>query len=166
VTVELWIMHVRMATEDQVARWFADRAALRAHLASGRIRLLRPESQEALFGLMASVDVGVVPSIAFESPSLAMLEFVAQGVPIVRSESAGMDHVIQDGVNGRTFPYGDAAALRASLLEIAARPGLLDEWRRNLPQIGSDARYARSLMDLFTQLRTKTAVPTKEATNA
>jgi glycosyltransferase involved in cell wall biosynthesis len=163
--IELWIMHAQMATEEQVAPWFADAAAFRAHLASGRVRLLRPENQDALFRLMASVDVGVVPSIAFESPSLAMLEFVAQGVPVVRSESAGMDHVIQDGVNGRTFPYGDAAALRDRLLEVVARPGVLEEWRRNLPAIGSDARYARALMDLFTQLGTKSAVPTRETTH-
>jgi glycosyltransferase involved in cell wall biosynthesis len=95
----------------------------------------------------------VVPSIAYESPSLAMLEFVAQGTPVIRSESRGMDHVITDGVNGRTFPYGDAPALAAILRDLAADPSPLEAWRAALPPVASDDQYAARLAQVFDSLR-------------
>ena len=152
VPIELWIIQSRLAWPGEIEPLFPDAARFRAWLARGRIKLFRPATSEELFELMASADVGVIPSLAYESPSLVLLEFVAQRTPIVRSESAGMDHVIQDGVNGRTFPYGDWQALKAALMEILARPALLDAWRGKLPQIGSDEHYARELADLFAQV--------------
>jgi glycosyltransferase involved in cell wall biosynthesis len=146
---ELWIVHRTAATAANVARFFKNKAWLDRALEVGRIKLRRPETPEELYSTMAAADVGIIPSIQYESPSLAMLEFVAQGTPIVRSDSPGMEHVIQDGINGRTFPYGDWHALRAILLEIVRDPRLLDAWRLHLPSIGNDARYARSLKELF-----------------
>jgi len=150
---ELRIIHAQFATEAQVAPMFPDRARLREHLARGSIRLVRPADGEALYRAMAEVDVACIPSLQFESPSLALLEFVAQRTPVIRSESAGMDHVIQDGVNGRTFPYGDSRALRAALMEVIGEPALLARWSARLPEIGSDDAYAAQLLALFASLR-------------
>jgi glycosyltransferase involved in cell wall biosynthesis len=146
---ELWIVHAHEARADYLRHLFPSRRRYARDLESGRIRLLRPSTQAEVFDLMAQADVGVVPSIAFESPSLAMLEFVAQRTPILRSESAGMDHVIQDGVNGRTFPYGDARALAAVMCEVVAQPAVLSRWRASLPRIGSDDEYAAQLSRVF-----------------
>jgi glycosyltransferase involved in cell wall biosynthesis len=148
---ELWIVHAHWATPPKIEPSFPSAARFRRGLAAGRIRLFRPGDSDAVFQIMAQADVGVIPSIAYESPSLVMLEFVAQRTPLVRSESAGMDHVIQDGVNGRTFPYGDSQALAAILREIAAEPTLLDRWRARLPAIDSDSHYAAQLVRLFEE---------------
>ena len=150
--VELWIIHAHLARPENIEPLFPDATRFRRGLSRGRIKLFRPGTSDELFDLMAAADVAVVPSIAYESPSLVLLEFVAQRTPIVRSESAGMDHVIQDGINGRTFPYGDWSALRDALLEIVARPALLDEWRARLPQIGGDSLYAREVAELFARV--------------
>lgn len=150
---ELWIIHSQLATPELLRPRFPSAGRFDADLASGRIKLLRPADQSQLFELMAKADVGVVPSIAYESPSLAMLEFVAQGTPIVRSESRGMEHVIQDRVNGRTFPYGDAGALAAVIREIVAEPEVISRWRSALPPIGSDDEYAARLETVFSAVR-------------
>jgi glycosyltransferase involved in cell wall biosynthesis len=147
---ELWIVHAHWATASKIEPSFPSAARFRRALAAGRIRLLRPGDSDAVYQIMAHADVGVIPSIAYESPSLVMLEFVAQRIPVVRSESAGMDHVIQDRINGRTFPYGDWLCLADILTGIADDPAILDRWRSRLPQIGSDASYARDLATLFT----------------
>lgn len=160
---ELWIVHATLGTPEFVEPMFPDAARFRAQLASGRIRLFRPTGNEALYQLMADIDLGVVPSLQFESPSLALLEFVAQGTPIVRSASAGMDHVIQDGINGRTFPYGDWEALRNLLLDIVDDPALLERWRRRLPKIGHDAEYAGKLIDLFAAIVSRSERPRRQA---
>jgi glycosyltransferase involved in cell wall biosynthesis len=146
---ELWVVHRTLATEENVARQFSSRRRFLDLLAKGRVKLLRPESPDELYRLMARVDVGVIPSIQYEAPCLVMLEMVAQKTPIVRSESKGMEHVIQDGVNGRTFPYGDSAALAAILNDILAHPALLESWRERLPAISPDDEYAGQLKKVF-----------------
>ena len=151
--VELWIVHSQLATPGLLRAHFPSPRRFDADVATGRIKLIRPSGQPQVYELMAGMDVGVVPSIAYESPSLAMLEFVAQGTPVVRSESRGMEHVIQDRVNGRTFPYGDSAALAAVIQEIAANPEIISRWRSALPRIGSDDEYAAKLECLFSTLR-------------
>lgn len=172
--IELWIVHAQLATPDwldtvvtdrSTPRWLEtvvdDPSRIRMQLARGRIKLFRPQASEEIFELMASVDVGIVPSLAFESPCLALLEFVAQRTPIVRSESDGMAHVTQDGINGRTFAAGDWRALRDVLLEIADEPALLDRWRARLPSIGNDADYARELIEVFTRVKATSASPAR-----
>ncbi|HEX3098366.1 MAG TPA: glycosyltransferase family 4 protein [Usitatibacter sp.] len=150
---ELRIIHARYATEELVAPMFPDRGRLHGQVARGSVRFVQPADDEALHRAMAEVDVACIPSLQFESPSLALLEFVAQRTPVIRSESAGMDHVIQDGVNGRTFPYGDWRALRAALVEVIEEPALLARWSARLPEVGSDDAYAASLLALFATLR-------------
>lgn len=151
--LELWIVHSELATLENVRRHFPSASRLEADLASGRVKLMRPTTQEEVFDVMARVDVGIVPSLAYESPSLAMLEFVAQGAPVVRSESRGMDHVIRDGVNGRTFPYGDWRALASVMRELVAEPDAIARWRAALPPIGSDDDYARRLSHFIDSVR-------------
>jgi len=146
---ELWIVHRQDATYDHLRGLFPSRHRFAADLESGRIRLHRPATQEQVFELMAQIDVGVVPSLAFESPCLALLEFVAQGTPIVRSESQGMQHIIQDGVNGLTFPYGDWRALARAISGIVADTTLIARWRAALPRITNDDEYARQLEQVF-----------------
>jgi glycosyltransferase involved in cell wall biosynthesis len=151
--VQLALVHSRLATPANLRPRFPSGPRFDADVASGRIRLVQPASQHEVFEEMARADVGVVPSIAYESPSLAMLEFVAQGTPVIRSESRGMDHVITDGVNGRTFPYGDAPALAAILRDLAADPSPLEAWRAALPPVASDDQYAARLAQVFDSLR-------------
>jgi len=146
---ELWIVHRDEATYDYLKGLFPSRRRFAADVANGRIRLHRPTTQDELFDLMAQIDVAVVPSLAFETPCLAMLEFVAQRTPVVRSESAGMEHVIQDGVNGRTFPYGDWRALAHEMRGIVADPGLIERWRAALPRIADEDEYVRRLEKVF-----------------
>ena len=155
VPVELWLIHSELATPQAVRPRFPSAQRFDDGVASGRIRLIRPKSPDEVFTWMAQADVGIVPSIAYESPSLAMLEFAAQGTPVVRSESRGMEHVIRDGVNGRTFPYGNAEALAGVIREIASSPSILETWRAALPAIGSDAEYAARLEHVFDSVRFK-----------
>ena len=64
-----------------------------------------------------AVDAVVVPSIAYESLPLVVLEAMACGKAVIASRIAGIPEVVQDNVTGRLFEPGDAAALRALLAE-------------------------------------------------
>jgi glycosyltransferase involved in cell wall biosynthesis len=64
-----------------------------------------------------AVDAVVVPSIAYESLPLVVLEAMACGKAVIASRIAGIPEVVQDNVTGRLFEPGDAATLRAMLAE-------------------------------------------------
>lgn len=64
--------------------------------------------------LLRLFDVFVLPSLA-EGISNTILEAMATGLPIIATQVGGNTELVQDGVNGRLFPAGDASALEVLL---------------------------------------------------
>ena len=66
-------------------------------------------------------DALVMPSVTRPEDGLnvCVLDAMACGKPIVASDCAGNDLVVEDGVNGFIFPEGDADALARALLRLA-----------------------------------------------
>lgn len=73
--------------------------------------------------LLASCDVFVLPSL-YEGTSLAVLEAMAAGCPVVSSAIGGTDELIEDGVSGLLVAPGDAAALAAAIARLLGDPEL------------------------------------------
>lgn len=90
--------------------------ALAAQLGiSERVRFLG--RREDVPQLLAACDVFALPSL-YEGSSLAVLEAMAVGVPVVSSAIGGTDELIEDGESGLLVPPGDAAALAAALRRV------------------------------------------------
>lgn len=85
-----------------------------------------PLPQSELSRAHANLDVLVVPSLWYENSPLVILEAQAARTPVVTSDLGGMAEMVEDGVTGRLFPRGDAAALRRCLLELADDPGRVE----------------------------------------
>ncbi|MCM2255895.1 MAG: glycosyltransferase [Vicinamibacteria bacterium] len=64
----------------------------------------------------ASMDVLVVPSLWWENAPLVVQEALAAGVPVIASAIGGVPEWVREPW-GRLVPPGDAAALRAALVE-------------------------------------------------
>ncbi|HEX2861969.1 MAG TPA: glycosyltransferase family 4 protein, partial [Lacunisphaera sp.] len=79
-----------------------------------RIRFCGPEPTSDR--LLGEIDVLVVAS-ENEPFSMAMLEALAAGVPVLAADSGGAVDVVRDGVNGRLYRTGDADALVEVLRE-------------------------------------------------
>jgi glycosyltransferase involved in cell wall biosynthesis len=73
--------------------------------------------------LLATCDVFALPSL-YEGSSLAVLEAMAAGVPVVSSAIGGTDELIEDGESGLLVPPGDADALAAALRWVLGDPEL------------------------------------------
>jgi glycosyltransferase involved in cell wall biosynthesis len=86
-----------------------------------RVRFLG--RREDIPQLLAACDVFALPSL-YEGSSLAVLEAMAAGIPIVSSAIGGTDELIEDGHSGLLVPPGDAGALAAALRRLLAEPGL------------------------------------------
>lgn len=54
---------------------------------------------------MRAADVGLFPSLA-EATSIAALEFMASGTPVVASSVGGLPEIVEDGVTGFLFDLG------------------------------------------------------------
>lgn len=73
--------------------------------------------------LLAACDVFALPSL-YEGSSLAVLEAMAAGAPVVSSAIGGTDELIEDGGSGLLVPPGDAEALAAALRRLLDDPEL------------------------------------------
>jgi glycosyltransferase involved in cell wall biosynthesis len=73
--------------------------------------------------LLAACDVFALPSL-YEGSSLAVLEAMAAGIPIVSSAIGGTDELIEDGRSGLLVAPGDAEGLAAALRRVIDDPGL------------------------------------------
>ncbi|MBM7808230.1 glycosyltransferase involved in cell wall biosynthesis [Geodermatophilus bullaregiensis] len=73
--------------------------------------------------LLAAADVFVLPS-RYEGMSLAALEAMEAGLPVVATRVVGSEEVVVDGVTGALVPFGRPAELGAALAALIADPGL------------------------------------------
>ncbi len=110
-----------------------ERAALEAraaHLGLGAAVAFRGHvDQPALAALMRDAWAVVLPSFS-EGLARVVVEAFACGTPVVVSDVGGLAEVVQDGVNGRLVPPGDAAALATALTTLVARPQVVDAMGR------------------------------------
>ncbi len=69
---------------------------------------------------IAAADAGVLCSTSVETFSLAALEVLASGVPMIMSNIGGASEIVEDGVNGYLFEAGNTEQLVERLRTIAA----------------------------------------------
>jgi glycosyltransferase involved in cell wall biosynthesis len=67
-----------------------------------------------------AVDAIVVPSTAYESLPLVVLEAMAAGKPVIASRLSGIPEAVVDGATGRLFEPGSVGELAALLREASA----------------------------------------------
>lgn len=91
-----------------------------------RVRFLGNLPPTALLPLMRGALGVVIPSIpadgVVEATSLAALESMACGTPIVVSEIGGLREIVSRAAVGFLFPPGDEAALASTMRELGAMP--------------------------------------------
>ena len=104
----------------------------------------------------------VVPSLWNENCSMCIMEGLSNSRPVVASNSGGNPELIDDGINGRVFPAGNADALSNILAELIASPNLLASMsekaklqaeKRFSPQVHMD-----NLLDIYKLLITEKTI--------
>jgi glycosyltransferase involved in cell wall biosynthesis len=108
--------HVRIDTLGFGRRVRADEFS---RTATGNVTIGRRSATE-LRDLYARSRFVVVPLCASDTDNgiTVILEAMAMGKPVICSRTRGQVDVLEDGVTGVFVPVGDAAALRAAMLEL------------------------------------------------
>lgn len=109
---------------------------------------------EQLRGILANLDVVVVPSLWHENSPHVVLEAFAANRPVVGTKVGGIAELVQHGSNGLLFARGDAADLSRQLQRIIDEPGLLAELRSHIPPVRT---VEEELDDWFELYRNATA---------
>lgn len=90
---------------------------------------------------MQRIDILVVPSIAFESFGMVILEAMKYKKPVICSDFGGMKEIVENGITGLVVPAGDVLSLAKAITKLLADADM----RRQM----GDAGYRR-LNTLFT----------------
>lgn len=100
---------------------------------AGQVKFCGTESSSER--LLGAVDALVVGSVN-EPFSVAMLEALAAGVPVIAADSGGAIDVIRPGVNGACYRTGDPAALAELITAWLRQPPAFDrkEIQRSAPR--------------------------------
>lgn len=90
---------------------------------ASKARFLGPVPNSHMHRLYAAADVSVLPSLK-EATSIAGLEAMACGVPLVGTRVGGIPDLIDDGVTGKLVDHGNPQAFAAALAELIVDPPL------------------------------------------
>lgn len=130
--------------------------ALAAELGiTDRVRFLGLVDEDELVAAYRRASVFCMPGVA-ELQSMATMEAMAAGLPVVAADAVALPHLVRPGVNGWLYPPGDVPALAGALAAALAEPGPLGAASREL----IDRHDVRHSLDTFEALyRQATGVP-------
>lgn len=126
--------------------------SLAAHLGiKDRVTITGYATTEYLRNALTRATVFAMPSIA-ELQSIATMEAMASGLPIVAANAMALPHLVHDGENGYLFDPGDIDDLAARLTDVLTMPkDELDAFKRESLRIVQAHDIERTL-DTFEAL--------------
>lgn len=129
-----------------------------------RVKFLGNVSDQLLKEAYARATVFVMPSIA-ELQSIATLEAMASGRPVIAANAAALPHLVHTGENGYLFEPDNVAELTARILQVFnAKPAELERMANNSLHLIQSHDITKTI-DLFEQIyrgQVTTAVATED----
>jgi len=129
-----------------------------------RVRWRGKLPRQHLSEAFSETDVLLVPSVWYENSPVVIGEALAHGCPVVCSDTKGMTDLVQDNVNGFTFPMGDARALARLLSRLVADPEGLEKVRRGIRPLRTSAEVADDVVGLYGQVLNGKVFPGRRPT--
>ncbi len=143
---------VRLSVFGDMAAFPDYTAVLRAAARHPGIQFKGRIPHAALWTALAGLDVLVVPTRWYETSSLIVQEAHAAGVPVVASDIGVLRERVRDGVDGRLFAPGDAAALYAILRELAGDTAHLARLRAGIGPVRTLDDHVADMVALYASV--------------
>ncbi len=115
-------------------------AAHRAAWGEGadRVAHLGPLPKAQMYGVLQGALASVLPSTVDNLPN-TVIESLVLGVPVIGSDGASIDELVENGASGALVPIGDPAALADAMLEA---------WQGRAPWLGACFRTPATIRDM------------------
>lgn len=107
---------------------------------------------EDLEGILANLDVVVVPSLWYENSPFTIQEAFQSGTPVITSNVGGMAELVRDGIDGLHFRIGDAVDLRRCMLTLIQERSRLESMCGNLPELPTLAGQTAIIRNHYDRL--------------
>jgi len=117
-----------------------------------RIDFMGSYERTELINILAGIDILVMPSICYETFGLSILEAFANKVPVIATDIGGIPEIVHDGHNGLLFKRGDVLDLKQKMERVMNEPGLIQEFRENIPRVKSVNEESGELLDIYNKL--------------
>jgi glycosyltransferase involved in cell wall biosynthesis len=124
-------------------------AGLQAQVSHSEIHFNGRLPHEALWDVLAQSDVVVVPSLWYETASLIIQEAFAAGVPVIASNIGALRERVQDGIDGRLFPVGDAAVLSTMLDDLRRNPEKLARLATGIQPVSTIDQHQQAIEKIY-----------------
>jgi glycosyltransferase involved in cell wall biosynthesis len=109
-----------------------------------------------VYELLAMSDIFILPSMTREGLSIAMIEAMAMGLPVIGSNVGGIPELIEDRVNGFLLPPGDTDKLTSAIdtlvTEQDLREGMGKQGRRIFEERFTLTRMIKQIEVLYDHL--------------
>lgn len=116
------------------------------------IELTGAYSLEQLPGLLASVDVVVVPSVWEDCAPFVVAEALASRAPVIGSRMGGIPDFVSDGVTGFLFESGNGNDLAQKILPFLANNHLLGQMQSSIEAPAGFQSYLDQLTGVYRSL--------------
>jgi glycosyltransferase involved in cell wall biosynthesis len=114
-------------------------------------RVLLPGEFDSTDDLLMAADLLVVPTTV-PKESVAVLEAIAAGLPVLVSDESGHQELVMDGVTGRVFPGQNPTALASAISRSFHHPMQGDAWAAAALERVRATRCARTMAASHLQL--------------
>ena len=82
----------------------------------------------------------LVPSLWFENAPLVIRQAIQSGLPVFCSDIGGLPELVDDDINGRLIPVGDATAWQVAIESALENPARIESWKLGASEVQA-ARY-------------------------
>jgi glycosyltransferase involved in cell wall biosynthesis len=82
-----------------------------------RIMWLGPQPKSRLYSVLQQAEASVLPSFVDNLPNTA-IESLTMGIPVIGTDGASIDELVENGVTGELVPPGDAKGLASALVRV------------------------------------------------
>jgi glycosyltransferase involved in cell wall biosynthesis len=106
--------------------------------AADRVTHLGPLPKALTYGVLQGAVAAVLPSTVDNLPN-TVIESLVLGVPVIGSDGASIDELVEDGASGALVPIGDAASLADAMLEA---------WQGRAPWLGAGFRTPATIHEM------------------
>jgi glycosyltransferase involved in cell wall biosynthesis len=117
-----------------------------------RIDFMRQYERTEFTKVLAGIDMLVMPSIWPEAYGLSILEAFANKVPVIATDIGGIPEIVHDEHNGLLLKRGDVLDLKKKMERIINEPGLIQKFKKNIPQVRSVDEECNELLDIYKEL--------------